>query len=348
MTRELKWRIIAMQGMAIIVLGFCAGFLYTESTFVTGMVNDQLAAQNITFPDRDTLVNAKNPDGTAEYTNLVIQYAGQKVDNGDKAYAYGNGFIGVHLHNIANGMTYSEVSAAAAKDPTNTKLAGQKTPCSRARCCARLCSTPGAGRNSASTPCTPASGRRGRRIRPVAGDLLVNRVDQLVELDHRGAAVGTGDRLQSSRLQGVERDPVVEAADVRGNGAQHGCEILPGVDRPAVDGPRLQVRVAASRRAHRDAVFGDPGRRQQHQVLDVAAAVVDPDAEMVVATLEGMRAGRGVDHRHQRKAVLAGVARRRDRRHRCRSRGRVGRAAAAGAGAEEHQSENDREPACHA
>jgi hypothetical protein len=127
MTRELKWRIIALQGMAVIVLGFCAGFLYTESTFVTGMVNDQLAAQNITFPDRDTLVNAKNPDGTPEYTNLVIQYAGQKVDNGDKAYAYGNGFIGVHLHNIANGMTYSEVSAAAAKDPTNTKLAGQKT-----------------------------------------------------------------------------------------------------------------------------------------------------------------------------------------------------------------------------
>jgi hypothetical protein len=83
MTRELKWRIIALQGMAVIVLGFCAGFLYTESSFLTGMVNDQLAAQKITFPDKDTLVNAKNPDGTPEYTNLVIQYAGQKVDIGD-------------------------------------------------------------------------------------------------------------------------------------------------------------------------------------------------------------------------------------------------------------------------
>jgi hypothetical protein len=127
MTRDLKVRIIAIQAMGVLVLGFGAGFLYTESTFVTGMVNDQLSAQNITFPDKATLVNAKNPDGTPEYTNLVIQYAGQKVDNGDKAFAYGNGFIGVHLHNIANGMTYSEVSAAASKDPTNTKLAGQKT-----------------------------------------------------------------------------------------------------------------------------------------------------------------------------------------------------------------------------
>jgi hypothetical protein len=126
MTRELKWRILSLQAMAVLVLGFCAGFLYYESSFVTGMVNEQLAAQKITFPDRDTLVNAKNPDGTAEYSNLVIQYAGQKLDSGDKARAYANGFIGVHLVNIAGGMTYSEVSAAAAKDPTNTKLAAQK------------------------------------------------------------------------------------------------------------------------------------------------------------------------------------------------------------------------------
>jgi hypothetical protein len=126
MTRELKWRIISLQAMAVLVLGFCAGFLYYESSFVTGMVNEQLAAQKITFPDRDTLVNAKNADGTAEYSNLVIQYAGQKLDTGDKARAYANGFIGVHLGTIAGGMTYSEVSAAASKDPTNTKLAGQK------------------------------------------------------------------------------------------------------------------------------------------------------------------------------------------------------------------------------
>lgn len=126
MTKYLRWRIMTLQGILVLVFGFAAGFLYFQSNFVNNYIHDELASQQISFPDKDTLVSAKKADGSPEYTNLVIQYAGQRVDNGDKAYAYANGFIGVHLEAVANGQTYSQVSSALAKDPTNTKLAAQK------------------------------------------------------------------------------------------------------------------------------------------------------------------------------------------------------------------------------
>ena len=126
MTTNLRYRIVALQAILVLVLGAAAGFLYYQSNFVRTYIHDELAAQQISFPDRDTLTTAKTSTGAPEYTNLVIQYAGQKVDNGDKAYAYANGFIGVHLEAIAGGQTYSQVSTAAQKDPTNAKLAGQK------------------------------------------------------------------------------------------------------------------------------------------------------------------------------------------------------------------------------
>ncbi len=47
------------------------------------------------------------------------------MDTGDKAKAYANGFIGRHLTKIANGQTYSEVSAKAQAEPSDQKLAGQ-------------------------------------------------------------------------------------------------------------------------------------------------------------------------------------------------------------------------------
>jgi hypothetical protein len=54
------------------------------------------------------------------------QYAGQLVDNGPKAKAYANEFIGVHLSKVADGKTYSQVSAEAMKDPKNAKLQAEK------------------------------------------------------------------------------------------------------------------------------------------------------------------------------------------------------------------------------
>ena len=53
------------------------------------------------------------PLDPAEFPAEIRNYAGQQVDNGDKARVYANDFIGEHLEGVAGGKTYSEVSSAA-------------------------------------------------------------------------------------------------------------------------------------------------------------------------------------------------------------------------------------------
>ena len=60
----------------------------------------------------------------AEFSDIT-RYAGQAVDNGDKAQAYANGFIGRHLDKIAGGLTYAQVSSQAQANPKDAKLAAQ-------------------------------------------------------------------------------------------------------------------------------------------------------------------------------------------------------------------------------
>jgi hypothetical protein len=55
----------------------------------------------------------------------MTQFAGQELLTGQQAEVYANNFINVHLGEIANGQTYSQLSTAAQAAPTNTKLAGQ-------------------------------------------------------------------------------------------------------------------------------------------------------------------------------------------------------------------------------
>ena len=119
MTKELRWRIVSLQAIIVLVLAFCAGFLFWGSSFVTGMVHDELVSQKIFFPAAGTA--ALDPK---EFPDLQ-QYAGQQVDTGEKAKAYANGFIGRHLENVAGGQTYSQVSSAAQANPQDTKLAAQ-------------------------------------------------------------------------------------------------------------------------------------------------------------------------------------------------------------------------------
>jgi len=88
--------------------------------FATNQVHTELAAQKIYFPPKGSA--GLDP---AEFPDLQ-QYAGQLVDNGPKAKAYANGFIGRHLEKVAGGKTYSEVSTLAMKDPTNPDLQKQK------------------------------------------------------------------------------------------------------------------------------------------------------------------------------------------------------------------------------
>lgn len=122
MNKGLRWRIITLQVVMVVVLGFCAGFLYWGSNFVTGMVHDQLAAQKIYFPASDSAAIKALPP---EDATAMQQYAGQQLTTGDQAKVYANNFIGVHLQEVANGQTYSQVSAASLADPKNTTLQNQ-------------------------------------------------------------------------------------------------------------------------------------------------------------------------------------------------------------------------------
>ena len=124
MTRELRWRIVTLQALVVLVLGFCAGIAFWANGFVNGMVHDQLVAQKISFPAASE-IKAGGALDPAEFPKEIRDYAGQQIDTGDKARVYANDFIGIHLTKVANGKTYSEVSAAAQADPKNTALAAQ-------------------------------------------------------------------------------------------------------------------------------------------------------------------------------------------------------------------------------
>jgi len=107
-----------VEAILVLVLAVGGGLLMWGGTFSANMVHDQLSAQKISFPAKGA------PNFSAvEYPGLQ-RYAGQAVDNGPKAKAYANQFIGAHLKTIGGGKTYSELSAQAQANPTDTKLAG--------------------------------------------------------------------------------------------------------------------------------------------------------------------------------------------------------------------------------
>jgi hypothetical protein len=108
----------------VLVLGFCAGFLFWGSGFVNGMVHDELAAQKISFPPASEIKTGGALD-PAEFPAEIRNQAGQQLVTGEQARIYANDFIGIHLARVANGMTYSQASAASMADPKNTTLANQ-------------------------------------------------------------------------------------------------------------------------------------------------------------------------------------------------------------------------------
>lgn len=118
MNKAIRWRIISLQAMLVVILAASSSFLFFQGNFVTGMVHDQLVAQKIFFPGTDQ-IKAGGALDPARFSTEVRSYAGQQVDNGPKAKAYAEGFIGVHLSGVAGGQTYSQVSSA------NSKVAAQ-------------------------------------------------------------------------------------------------------------------------------------------------------------------------------------------------------------------------------
>jgi len=111
---------ILLGAAATAVLLVIGGLSWYAYHFATNNVKTELSAQKVYFPPKGSA--ALDP---AEFPDLQ-KYAGQLVDNGPKARAYANGFIGRHLEKVAGGKTYAEVSSLALKDPTNQTLQQQK------------------------------------------------------------------------------------------------------------------------------------------------------------------------------------------------------------------------------
>jgi hypothetical protein len=101
------------------VLLAAGGLLTWAHTFVDNQVREQLTAQKIFFPEAgsDSLADpAIKP--------FLTKYAGQQLTTGPQAKAYADHFIAVHIAAMTDGKSYSQMSAAAMADPTNTKLQG--------------------------------------------------------------------------------------------------------------------------------------------------------------------------------------------------------------------------------
>ncbi len=111
---------ILLGVMATLALLVAGAFGWYGYNFATSQVKTELSAQKIYFPP------AGSPALDAKEFPDLQKYGGQLVDDGPKAKAYANGFIGRHLEGIADGKTYSEVSTLAREDPTNAALQGQK------------------------------------------------------------------------------------------------------------------------------------------------------------------------------------------------------------------------------
>jgi hypothetical protein len=122
MTNGLRWRVLVLQAGLIGILVFCAGFLFWGNSFIHNQITTELTAQQIYFPAANSPAIAALPAADATAMNA---YGGQQLTTGDQAKVYANSFINVHLSEVAGGLTYSQMSAKAQANPTDTKVAGQ-------------------------------------------------------------------------------------------------------------------------------------------------------------------------------------------------------------------------------
>lgn len=117
-------KVFIMLGLiSTAVLLVIGGLAWWGYNFAATSVHDELSAQKIYFPPKGSPAIQALP---AEDQSAMNQYAGQQLVNGKQAKVYANDFIKVHLDEVAGGQTYSQVSTAAQKDPTNAKLQQEK------------------------------------------------------------------------------------------------------------------------------------------------------------------------------------------------------------------------------
>ena len=115
--------IASSVGALLTILFILAGALLLWAyLFVDHEVHNQLAAQKIFFPAADSqAITSLPPADAAE----MKKYACQQMTNGAQAKTWADHYIAVHLKDVANGQTYSQVSAKALQNPTDQKLQAQ-------------------------------------------------------------------------------------------------------------------------------------------------------------------------------------------------------------------------------
>ncbi len=86
--------------LTTVVLLVAGALLAWGSSFAGNYVTDELAAQNISFPDQATLEQQGRDD--------LVQYAGEQVTTGAQAEAYAS-FIAGHVAAVADGATYADL-----------------------------------------------------------------------------------------------------------------------------------------------------------------------------------------------------------------------------------------------
>jgi hypothetical protein len=94
--------LVAAGAVVTLVLLAAGGLLTWGSNFADDYVGDELAAQNIFFPDQAAL----EEDGRVD----LVQYAGEQVTTGSEAEAYAS-YIDGHLAALADGATYADLGA---------------------------------------------------------------------------------------------------------------------------------------------------------------------------------------------------------------------------------------------
>jgi hypothetical protein len=92
--------LISFGLIAAMVFAAAGGLLTWGSNFSTDYVHDELASQNVFFPDEAALREEGRTD--------LVKYADEQVTTGVEAQAYAS-FINGHLQGIADGKTYAEI-----------------------------------------------------------------------------------------------------------------------------------------------------------------------------------------------------------------------------------------------
>jgi hypothetical protein len=94
--------------------------------FANSSVHNQLAEQQIYFPAKAAFAGAKvGTEITPSMIPSVSQYAGEQLLTGAQAEVYANNFIAVHLQEIGQGKTYSQLSTLTMASPNNVALQNQ-------------------------------------------------------------------------------------------------------------------------------------------------------------------------------------------------------------------------------